>query len=120
MHSTKNPYFGIVSCEKWSRKDVISQIGKMGFQKGWSHAVRNLGQLCELPCSFDVIAKHRIWGLRVGYAWCSHLPLSPYRLTPPPRSLLQKLAGLASKKVYETELTFSHCFPKLFLFGACW
>lgn len=86
MHSTKNLDFGIVSCEKLSRKDVISQIGKMGFQKGWSHAIRNLGQLCELPCSFDVFAKHRIWGVRVGL--CLMLPPPYFPLSLNPSSML--------------------------------
>lgn len=45
---------------------MISQIGNLGFQKGWSHAIRNLGQLCELACSFDVTAKHPHLGLEGG------------------------------------------------------
>lgn len=72
--------------------------GKWEFQRGQSHPIRNSGQECGLPCSFHVIAKHRVCVyVCVGgwwYVWSATSIFPLHRLTPPPCSLPRKLVAL--------------------------
>lgn len=92
--------------------------GKWEFQRGHSHQIRNSGQECRLPCSFHVIAKHRVCVSVCGGSGVLRV-IHPIPISPP---LLKHTSMLFAKEVGCTgsKLTFSLPLSKLFSFGTCW